>query len=299
MFMHTTSDKTILVDRGDGKGTQTVDSIDSLIKLGRETGNSVTSFQVLGTPGNAGLISAVYEELAMKNLAILKIAGPAGLTIGDIASPEHVLAHLKRVEAPASVGGFHTARLCDYISYSLVDELNSGNKEKAYELGMLHPAFPAMNFVGVPIDTAVSIMRYMIDPRWFVDPLKPDRKNRLMSYFGISEGSMGAIGSNNELKKAKLYKNYIKATIAFSAWQEEHETNFLLRDYKMFLSTGMPASKAKAIITQDFLEFVSDTWLQSIVPETWEVFVPKYFFRSADAAEAYTTFRNGYPARYT
>lgn len=292
VLLHTDSSGSIWAGERDSGRVDVVGAnpqIDDVLK----TIPAATQIHILGLAANAELIAKVYKQLVIPGNANLRIAGPSGLTSQQIHRPDMVIAHMQRINQPGSLGGWHTARLSDYINYSLMHAQQAADEGECTKWFNAHPARPAFSYLETDMKTAVPLICSVVDPRWFVDPMHPDRTNRLNSYFGLSEVNFAKLANKAETKSKLLEKT----RLVWDCWAKP-KSNFVHDTYADYAQVGIPVVKALTAAAQGALEFVTQVWLQSVVPPNVEVFVPEYFFRSPEIADNYKAFRTQFPVNY-
>src|SRR5690606_9579989 len=86
---------------------------------------------------------------------------------------------------PTSLGGWHAFGPADYPTYAMAEALAAGQSP----LGLLrrHPVWPLLRFIMhlQPAPTC-ALLATILDPRWYVDPARPDSLSRLKAYLGLS-----------------------------------------------------------------------------------------------------------------
>lgn len=250
-----------------------------------QTFNDVSRIRIFGTQVNAALICALYEQAAKTPSAVplIQIGSPAYVPSEHKSNPERLFAAMADLSLPTSCGGWHDMTADDYTTYGIcrvfnkTTALTDAEKAEVTRLVELHPAYPAISFTPsfCPLTSGLMIDS-IVDPRWFVDPIKPDRTSRLRSYMGMQidtlEKAFRGDTSNPRAARARM---------VFGAWSHgslaipmEDPRNFLFR---ILQSTEDPA-KALLKACVRYLSFVRNVWLHEIAPKGRTLFVPEYFF---------------------
>jgi hypothetical protein len=252
----------------------------------------VSRIRIFGTRANAELICALYEA-AIKSPAlvpqIIQIGSPAYVPSEHRNNPERLFALMDDLSLPTSCGGWHDMTAYDHSIYQICKSLNKPVPVENIEVAELlktHPAYPALSFFPSfsPMTSALMVDA-IVDPRWFVDPVKPDRTSRLRSYMGMQidtlEKAFRGEAGNGRIMRAKM---------TFGAWSHgdlsvpiDDPRNFLFR----ILRDTPDPSKALLRACVRYLSFVRNVWLHEIAPKGRTLFVPEYFFDDSDEALAY------------
>lgn len=163
--------------------------------------------RVLASPLNYPLITKLYQLKKVGNIDSVQIATPL---LMQKNRPESSLLRMRLCTLPASLGGFHEVTCDDFAMYTLagmVDSLRKVelNKKKDGSLTLksqkeydklclsitdLLAAQPIWSYVSF-IDSLDPVLMAAVltsigDPRWFINPDRPDRLSKLYSWMGLS-----------------------------------------------------------------------------------------------------------------
>jgi len=102
-------------------------------------------------------------------------------------------------EESPSVGGWHQLTEKDYVTFALIAEFEQagGQCTSLVERFLrVHPAWPALSFLpDLSKVAACRLLTAIVDPRWHVDPHKPDRDARLRSFLGLGGNGLEVVQS--------------------------------------------------------------------------------------------------------
>jgi hypothetical protein len=148
--------------------------------------------RVLGFRENARLISSLYRRRPAHPGLSVEVGRPVVVPWEQLdgQGPEHVLFEIRQlaVQCPSSMGGWHALTDREYAGYALTALLNSGPADAHHVADLLgrHAAWPALSFIThLDLQATAQVLAEIGDPRWFIDPERPDSMSRLRSYFGL------------------------------------------------------------------------------------------------------------------
>lgn len=256
---------------------------------------AATRVMLLGMPSNANLICELHYNKQMSPAEcgyVLRVGTPSVCGRQTPPTADYVLHQMATLaKYPSSCGGWHDVSASDYVAYGLIRELElSGDRYVGRIPAILraHPAWPAVSFIPSMDERTTAIMlAQIIDPRWYIDPSKPNRIGRLRSYMGMWEPNMRELASGNELPG----RHFKRAQAVWRSWatgpNESRRTqsdpeSFLLRKLATSATQHMGMLKASAL----YLHFLRDVWLDAVTPGS-TLFVSKYFFKHQSEATAY------------
>ena len=243
--------------------------------------------RLLGTPGNANLITSIYANTEMDKVA--QIGCPAMCRWPDSFDPMVGLPATRQPSAALLVqSSWHPMIYADWITYRMVQVLADRNDDYLRLLGsflMQHPAGLAVSFIPThSILCACELITMIRDPRWFNHMDHPARISRLLAHLDVTTHG--------------FRMNNHGAYTALTAWHG-HKTsvdidlpaNFLRRVQQRAGSAGL----FKA--TKTFIEFMRLVWLDRIIgtPENM-LFDPERFFKTTDEVAAYLRHRANFNA---
>ena len=264
----------------------------------RQVFEDARHIRVLGVPSNAKLICLIHD--AWKRKAKSKARR---LQIGSpqccfqkllLRSPPFVLQQIWQ-PTPSALPHWHDLTDNDYTMYAAVDTWRDAAGEVNDKLRVLmpyHPAYHSLNFVASgDRDAAFKLVCQIVDPRWYINPHRPNRTNRLWEYLGLNPQTVRKLHEDRKPScvQAELAANVIQA---WSGGKSDTEvdfacpTNFPWRIYKQHGSDWRGVLRA----SRKFVEFVRWVWLQNLTQSHDQIFNPRTFFKhNQHEAFAYTT----------
>lgn len=248
--------------------------------------------RLLGCPSNARLICALYEDRLTdptRSSPIIQIGTPTAIPADARNDPPRIITAMDELRLPSSCGGWHELTEHDYAAYSLaVHSQGQTSSTAIMELLERHPAYPAVSFIPTfsPLDAA-KLLSEILDPRWFVDPIKPDRTSRLRNYLGmridIIEKMFTETAPNARQARAHLvFKSWAAGEHAEDA-AEDAPGSFLMR----VIRDAQTRDKGLLKACIRYISFIRGVWLDQIANKGRTLFVPEYFFANKEEAEAY------------
>lgn len=259
---------------------------------------------VLGSACNAELICTMWtNSLQGSAERAIHIGSPAVcLTKRERKEPQIVLGKLDELIGPApSTGGFHRMTNHDFTIYSLVHQVVRRGwqpNEHARRLLPYHPAYPALSFIPtLSEDAACRLLARIVDPRWFVNPGRPNRLQRLYNYLGLVEVNFirhGGYHADRAEMTAQAWSglNRSHRNSGYAVMHPEAPGNFLYRVIEKYDGDD----RGWYLATRKFLQFVRAVWMDELADtggrfDGW--FVPDYFFRSREEVTAFKRHREG------
>lgn len=275
---------------------------------------SAEGIYVLGSERNAELIATLSLESVINKSTFMPkmyVASPGkDFRFDYTREPSYVLTYMQQLATRAgSTGGFHELENSDVAHYQLMRELAQTKgrvTQTVRRLLRIHPAWPAISFVTTADETsAAKMLTSIIDPRWYVDEIYPDRLSSLKGFLGLTDRNIDAALSGNVI--ADRY--FKRARNVYTAWAGGmpgnsksigEPGNFLLRRLASY-DSGICSTKgqSKAATTRSvlrtcnhFLAFVRNVWMHQIVNgatkhRNVDLFIPEYFFQREEDASAY------------
>ena len=167
-----------------GRETPVRIAVDLQEFLSLDAWRAYPGIQLLGSSANAGTVVALWEH--RRSTQRLQLATPRlCTTAAELRNPEIALWRMRQCLLSPSLGGFHTMTAADYATYRL-----GGLDDTAIPAAIQsHPLWPALSFLR-PIDLVAAgrLLAAVGDPRWFVNPQRPDRLSRVQAYLGQVPG---------------------------------------------------------------------------------------------------------------
>lgn len=292
----------------------------SLEELIHETITYNANIYFLGLPQNAQFICKLLELLITSDIVDSRpfnahVATPCNhCQVNRIYTPQEAFGFIEKTFGiPSSSGGFRRLSVhADWPVYTML--LKTVQETIANKLYLLHPAWTALSFVDtLHLPSAISFLNSIVDPRWFVDAMYPDRSSKINRYLGLSARMMRTIWmdthSNNVMQHSTDEKGQMRsrAEQLVYSWTGggryikiypenlSSPRNFLFR---YFLKCAVNFDKFMALLraSKKFLSFVRQVWLNEVaLTHSGHLFVPKYFFEDAlDVEGWYINLRNHY-----
>lgn len=264
---------------------------------------------LLGTRDNADLIAALARprfELGLNRPKRLELASPGLIAPKDRDDPPVVLSQMRRISWASSLGGWHDVNNGDYVTYQLVQEWKNRTDDsvppRVMALLSKHPAWPAFAFIpDVSIFHAWQLITLIVDPRWYMDPLAPDRKSRIYGYLGIFEHNAELACNPSAPVKPAFGRDRFETIL--KVWTDRIQPDpEVLKSGKHFLwncwasHSSQPRGLLRAC--RMLVDFICGVWLQSITYDGRTLFVPEYFFHREEYVKEYKTHRAGFPVYY-
>lgn len=164
--------------------------------------------RVLASPVNYNLITKLCGLKAKGQIESLQIATPS---LMQSKRPESSLLRMRLCTLPASLGGFHESTTDDFAIYTMARlarvlktvelkiesckgkvPIKVRNEHSKVVLAMTeavtnHSVWPYLSFID-SIDPVIAgvVLASIGDPRWFINPDRPDRLSKLYSWMGLS-----------------------------------------------------------------------------------------------------------------
>ncbi len=255
--------------------------------------------RLLGSHINAKLIMRL-RQLVNERDSFIEIASPlVCASIAERLDPDIVLFRLRQCCLPASTGGWHRLTNLDYATFSLIAQIQSDGQflNTSYQLLYNHPLWKPLTFIrGISADWTAWLIHVIIDPRWYVDPLRPGRLSRLRSYLGLRPDIQAAVMARDPIHR----KNHFvaKCKMVYGTWaaygeppEEDMELpgNFLWRAARSAgggIRGGLRGS-------QRFISFLVYAWQQAIHDASKPLrgselmFMPELLFKTEEEIEAF------------
>jgi len=260
-------------------------------------GRSRLLVRVLGTPTNAALVMRL-RALVEDNDGRLEVASP--VVCGGVmerTEPATALLRMRQNVNAASLGGWHKVTQADYATYALAAQLHRDMQflDSSKHLLYRHPVWKHLSFVGgVSEEWAAWLISTIIDPRWYIDPDKPNRLSKLKSYLGLDPKTIQSVLANNKPTTNREFNCRVTyATWAMSGAPDTYllksPENFI---WRVYFGAGL-GNKGALRASQKFIEFLTFTWLHALRTNTptygagQPIFIPEMLLKSPDEVSAY------------
>jgi len=250
--------------------------------------------RVLGTPENAPLIVALYQQCCSpRRHGKLEVASPLVCeTDSERKTPTVALYRMRQCLLSPSLGGWHQVDELDYPAYAIAAQLakDGGFTDHAKRLLLTHPVYHDLTFLPtLDVEATASLLSLILDTRWFVDFRNPYRLSKLRMFLGLTPRYMrqvaaGAVNCERALR-CRAALNAWKGHTSLMAVNTALPGNFLWRR-RAYAGCGV---KGDLRATQAFVTYLARTWQQQLVSKSnqeLEMFVPESLLRG-DEVDAY------------
>lgn len=215
---------------------------------------------------NIPLLMALYENQEGVSYSELLVRSP-------LAEEDAVKAlfDVETVLGP-SRGGWHPFQAPDYATYRLG---RVAGVSEAYEALTHHPA--ARYFKLVPLLEPLHLCQVLfqiLDPRFFIDPFKPDSSKKLQNYFGLT-------GNNPPTGGIRL-ERYL---LLRDTWFDDEATAAAETDPSLFIwRAHRPVGDARGVCkaSRRLLHYINYTWISCLTSANEPLFAPDLFFKRPD-----------------
>ncbi len=245
--------------------------------------------RVLASQENVGLVVALYQDGVTVELG--RPPGTDWAAAADIG-PHTTIHEMRQAVATAPCrGGWHVMTALDYPTYAMADVFaRSGpevDRELLEDLFAAHPAGHALTFI--PHLDRMKVCRLLatvLDPRWYIDPDRPNSVARLKIYLGLVPGRRG----RSVMRSARR-------SLVSGSWRTTPGVPRKAGDPGYFLwrhFATCDGTPEQAYLKTDFrfLAYLRSVWLDSLYPTASRLFVPEYFFRDVKTSDAWRAWNN-------
>jgi hypothetical protein len=277
--------------------------------------------RVLAAPINHKIIPLLYDAKAEGCIDSLQLASPI---MHQKSRPESSLIRMRLCTLPPSLGGWHEMTYDESLVYKMSNLSESAlNIEPKFKkngclsvstlkklkdiddsieaLIVKHPIFKYMSFIDdIRPHILGSLIGKICDPRWFVDPNRPDRLSKLFSWVGLC-GNVGTVDKDRRRIEALICWAGTEM-YGFNSYKNSSELlSNKIADPGCFIlkyacdKWGMDFNKWPIeTITKYFIKFLRLAWLDCIYPypNPWmeRLFDYSYFFKNREDLKAFTSF---------
>lgn len=251
--------------------------------------------RILGSPGNAGLIQ-LLSAISVERADIRVQLGTPRMAFRRMPVDQLLESVSQLPPQAASLGGWRPLQPGDGIVYRLAQLRGSQQLETIAELARTHPIWPWASFI--PSLTATRLGEWLavtLDPRWYINPDKPDSDAALFAYLGLLPDVMESMlhGTQNErcARCHAVYRCWMPGTIEeWRQLQYNAPRNFLGRIFGGMLRSG-DRYRAATRTSQVCVQFLKGLWLNSSgTAQSDPLFVPETFFKLEVERDAYRDF---------
>jgi len=258
--------------------------------------------RVLGTHGNARLITNLYHQLVELKKSRVEIASPRKCVADteELSDPEKVLWRMRQLRLAAVLGGWHPLTKLDMPAYAIAAEIASAQGTATSSMRFLtrHPAYARWRFIpNVHHESMAMLIAMILDPRWFVDPKRPNRLARLRSYLGIlPRYAAGDVKTPRDISRRDRFCTVLRA------WKGREPSNASYERPENFLWRRWRAAgggiKGDLLATRAFLVYFIRNWQQSLLinnPQKLELFDAESLLKGAEV-QAFRDHVKGFPS---
>jgi hypothetical protein len=222
---------------------------------------------------NADLIAALHGSRCVNKKPRRVLLGNPNLLPLEQKRLTTIFSRMDGWDMPPSLGGWRELTDTDYVTYALAGVLQKSHgklNNLAERLLRSHPAWPAVSFLSTTkLEAVCQLICEILDPRWHVDPTKPDARKRIHSRLGLGHSGLTNIGYvlGVETQPDRGIEN---ARLVLEAWTGGDLRPPEVIDASAFLwrIAMKEPSGAKGLLraSQVFLTFLHDVWLDNLTP---------------------------------
>jgi len=228
------------------------------------------TYRIVGCPANFKLITDLYSALnRLKDDSIVLVGAPTicqcqnqGVDeILSCISTLNVHDNLKHCWHVADSKMFNTLLLLHYFHIEGINDLVGNIYDQ-------HCLKHYLNFMGLnSMKLAVQLIAEIVDPRWFLNPMRPYRFSRLESYFGLKPAQFYRICGDNA-SPLHLNENQQRTLLLLDIVKNLPEDGFVVTEAA---AAGLSNELARTVfMCRQVLGFVARSWLT-------EIGLPSYF----------------------
>lgn len=250
--------------------------------------------KVPGLPVNTLLLLGLFQLYKNGVIGRLEVCSPRQLLDLELANDTSLLLYrLRNIQSPSSTGGWHKFNADDFCHYLLVARLFKYQPALQVPLTKVlsnHPSWPALSFIdGLDHENVAALLGVIIDPRWYIDPRKPDRSNKLACYLGLMPRFSGSVRTHRytsgQGQRYVLVRKCWKDLSKTDPPRSFHPRQFLWRIYE---EKG-GGFRGELAASKRFISFLRQVWLGEIAGESASdtLFSAEEFFSRKDEMAAY------------
>lgn len=251
--------------------------------INSRTNLKLETIQLLGSHTNSHSIIKLFILKIKGCLDNIQICTPSIVSTNlASAKPEHALLAMNKIVGwPASIGGWHDVGEHDYVTFSLINSLQKhGYNDNAFRFLKDHPIFYPISYIPhISHQNLAWLLSLIIDPRWYINPEKPDKCSRLESYLGLNPKTQRCVSGDDCMDRLSARCNLVLSTWKNGSPEFGLPNNFLWRIWKHHGQDYM----ADLRTSQNFIAFLRLLWLNELRQSLTEsLFIPSYFFHRQD-----------------
>lgn len=239
-------------------------------------------YRVIGLPENYRLITDLYVTLVDKETSAQLLVGSPQLCPQQTDTVEQVLSCISVLDVHNSLNhGWHRMDSTSYNNFLLLEAYReSADVELLEYIYSYHVTRPLFQFLGLnQPELAVALISMIGDPRWYINPQRPYRLDRLESYFGLHptqfaqswDADFSTLPSPRNQRSMFLWKLMRALPPESFVLKEIHGLTFRFQD--------------KLAACRRILGFVARNWLDELTNLGY--FDPDVFFRQPEARDQY------------
>lgn len=249
--------------------------------------------RLAGTPHNAQLITLLQQRAQPGDT--LEVVSPLLCDANaPWATPERVLQQMRLCHTPAGRGGWHQLNELDAPAYALVYQLQQDTyfSDRVGDCLRSHVAWGPLSFIEqVQPAHAAWLLSFIVDPRWFIDQLHPQRTAKLRSYLGLTPAIVRLALTRDISADSMLSPTVGRCRAVIGTWMRQPRPaaadlelpgNFLWRVY------AHAGNHFKGVLRacQHLINYLRNSWL-ALLARRSELFMPEYFFKNSNEIAAY------------
>jgi len=269
------------------------------------------SARVLGCRENAPLIVFLYQMRARGRLASVQVASPlVGRITSERENPAWLLNRMRTFRQRQSLGGWHEVGEVEILSYILATLFQKGEHHHTLELLCVHPAWSALEFIPhLDAFKAAELLSLILDPRWYIDPEKPNRSGKLHRHLGLYPAAITAIRrgrvTTDPVRRCKLALECWKTAEGPGEAAADGTPGYFL--WRRWSARYDNSEIADLRTTQALMTYIRLNWLDGLYRARAigagklivgdGLFVPEYFFQDKAEVDAFYAHRQRCDAR--
>lgn len=289
----------ILLKAGGSPLVQSFESHQDVISAIEKLSAADTRVHALGSWRTSQLIQALMSDPGIG----LSLWREKRLFIGSSpmvdyqSSVPKIFEDMRTCRLSGSTGGWHAASSADLAVYRLISGVvaelpDPGDQASVDQLMPLlrdHPAWPAISFIPTAhYGCAMKLLAVIVDPRWHINPEKPDSRQSLYRFLGrshLEEHGMRLWAQESPFIEVGTDTSSRRAALWLMSWSNGE----LYGRFNGVAEGVHPRDYLRRFPFYDaslrFASFLHSVWLAGMLSR--ELFVPEYFFRDSVVADTY------------
>jgi hypothetical protein len=249
------------------------------------------TWRIIGAQQNVNLIARLYQELlaAEIQLATPRLVGARR----NLSDGRYSIFCAQQSQLPRSAGGWNKLSEQQASIYNLATYQRSSDSLQLFsDVISEHWFCKLLSFIpGLYLPAVAEIATAVLDPRWFIDPKKPDRCSALKRYLGISPAVVKAMlaGASSPLHQ--------RCKLTHAAWYTSIDPKQIVKPghflHRILYKRGGKLD-GWVSATNKFVEFFNRAWLDQLSKtenknKADAMFLPELFFKNSEV-EAYADY---------